>query len=78
MRLFKRQLVLIARALAQQPKVVLLDELTASVDFGNQGRAMQEARRLASQGLAVLLLTHDPNHPLRHANQAMLIFGVAA
>ena len=48
MRLFKRQLVLIARALAQQPKVVLLDELTASVDFGNQGRAMQEARRLAS------------------------------
>ena len=69
----ERQLVLIARALAQQPRVVVLDEPTASLDFGNQGRVMREIRRLATEGLAVLFTTHDPNHALRFADHALLI-----
>lgn len=69
----ERQLALIARALAQEPRVVVLDEPTASLDFGNQGRVMAEMRRLAADGLAVVFSTHDPNHALRHADRALLI-----
>jgi iron complex transport system ATP-binding protein len=69
----ERQLVLIGRALAQQPRVVLLDEPTASLDFGNQGVVLRAVRNLASQGLAVLFTTHDPNQALRCANYAILM-----
>ena len=71
----ERQLALIARALAQEPRLVVLDEPTASLDFGNQGIVMAEIRRLAETGLAVVFSTHDPNHALRHADRAMLIRG---
>lgn len=69
----ERQLALVARALAQEPRVIVLDEPTASLDFGNQGGVMREIRRLAADGLAVLFSTHDPNHALRHADRALLI-----
>lgn len=69
----ERQLALIARALAQEPKLVVLDEPTASLDFGNQGRVMREVRSLAAAGLAVVFSTHDPNQALRHADRAILI-----
>lgn len=69
----ERQLVLIARALAQQPQAVLLDEPTASLDFGNQGLVMHAIRALAAEGLAVLFTTHDPNQALRCADRAMLM-----
>ena len=69
----ERQLALIARALAQQPRIVLLDEPTASLDFGNQGLVMREIRQLAADGLAVLFTTHDPNHALRFADRALLM-----
>ena len=64
----ERQLVLIARALAQEPRLVVLDETTASLDFGNQGRVLDEIRTLTAAGLAVLFTTHDPNHALRVAD----------
>jgi iron complex transport system ATP-binding protein len=69
----ERQLSLIARALAQQARLVMLDEPTASLDFGNQGRVMREVRRLADAGMAVLFSTHDPNLALRHADEAWLL-----
>lgn len=69
----ERQLVLIARALAQDARVVVLDEPTASLDFGNQGRVLGEIRRLAAAGLAVLFTTHDPNQALRVADRALLL-----
>jgi iron complex transport system ATP-binding protein len=69
----ERQLVLLARALAQEPRYVVLDEPTASLDFGNQGKVMGEIRALAAAGHGVLFTTHDPNHALRVADRAYLL-----
>jgi iron complex transport system ATP-binding protein len=69
----ERQLVLLARALAQEPRFIVLDEPTASLDFGNQGKVMREIRALAGAGHGVLFTTHDPNHALRAADRAYLL-----
>jgi iron complex transport system ATP-binding protein len=69
----ERQLVLLARALAQEPRFIILDEPTASLDFGNQGKVMREIRALARSGHGVLFTTHDPNHALRTADRAFLL-----
>lgn len=68
----ERQLALIARALAQQPSALILDEPTASLDFGNQIRVMSTLRELARQGLGVLLCTHQPDHALHFADRVAL------
>ncbi|WP_449314520.1 ABC transporter ATP-binding protein [Rubneribacter sp.] len=58
----ERQMVLIARALAQQPRVMVMDEPCASLDFGNQARLLEQMLDLAEQGMALVMTTHDPNH----------------
>jgi iron complex transport system ATP-binding protein len=69
----ERQLVFMARALAQEPRYVVLDEPTASLDFGNQGLVMRRIVSLARDGLGVLFTTHDPNQALRHADDVALL-----
>lgn len=73
----ERQLALVARALAQQPRYMLLDEPTASLDFGNQGRVMRQLRTLTDRGLGILFTTHDPNQAARHAARVALFGGGA-
>jgi|WetSurMetagenome_2_1015567.scaffolds.fasta_scaffold18396_4 iron complex transport system ATP-binding protein len=63
----ERQLVLIARMLAQQPSILLLDEPTAHLDLKNQTIVMRLVRRLAKTGLSVIMTSHFPNHALTFA-----------
>lgn len=69
----ERQLALIARALVQQPRLLVLDEPTASLDFGNQIRVLEQVARLRAEGLSVLMTTHQPEHALRIADRIALL-----
>ncbi|HLN07427.1 MAG TPA: ABC transporter ATP-binding protein [Xanthobacteraceae bacterium] len=69
----QRQLALIARALAQDAPILVLDEPTASLDFGNQTMVLEKIRDLAAAGYGVVLSTHDPDHALLVANCVVVI-----
>ena len=69
----ERQLVMLARALAQQAPVLVLDEPTASLDFGNRARVLAEVDRLRAAGMTILFSTHEPDQALAHADRALLL-----
>jgi iron complex transport system ATP-binding protein len=69
----QRQLVLIARAMAQAAPFIVMDEPTASLDFGNQVRVLQEIRKLSARGSGVILSTHDPDHAFAVADRVILM-----
>jgi len=73
----ERQLVLVARALAQDTPLIVLDEPTASLDYGNRARVLRELDRLRSAGLGIVFSTHEPDHALVHADRALLLAGGA-
>lgn len=69
----QRQMVLIARALAQGAQAIIMDEPTASLDFANRFRIENVIRDLTQRGVAILLSTHDPDQAARLAEKAILI-----
>ena len=60
----ERQLVMIAAALTQQPELMILDEPTAHLDFGNAHRFLELVFRLQERGMGVMMTTHFPDHAL--------------
>ena len=56
------QLVMIARALTQEPDILFLDEPTSHLDLGNQMRMLTIIEKLATSGIAVVQSTHFPDH----------------
>ena len=60
----ERQQATIARAIAQEPKIILMDEPTSSLDFGNQLRTVQMIHALAQRDYAVVMTTHNPDHAI--------------
>lgn len=69
----ERQLVLLARALAQEPEILMLDEPTTGLDYRNQVRVLERICLLRDQGYAVIMTTHDPDHAFRCEAKALLL-----
>lgn len=67
------QMVLIARALAAEPKILVLDEPESNLDFRNQLIVLETMTELTRQGITVIFNTHYPDHALRRANKALLL-----
>lgn len=68
----QKQLVLIARAVAQETNLMLLDEPTAALDFSNQIKVWEILQKLASSGKTIFVCTHDPNHVLWFCDRVII------
>ena len=66
-------MVLIARALAQQGQVLLMDEPTASLDYGNQLKVLKQVKKLCREGMSVLISSHNPQHALWFADDILAL-----
>ena len=57
----EQQLVMIARLIAQEPKILLLDEPTSHLDFINQSHLLKLLKQLVAEGMTIVAVMHDPN-----------------
>lgn len=69
----EKQMVLIARALVQQPKLLIMDEPAASLDFGNQIKLLTQVKALRALGISVFMSTHHPQHAASLADDVILL-----
>ena len=69
----EQQLVLIARALVQKAPILMLDEPTANLDFGNQLLVLEQARSLAREGYTVIQTTHHPEQSYLFSDRILAI-----
>ena len=67
------QLAYIARALAAEPELLVLDEPESSLDFKNQAAVLNVIDQLTSSGLGVIINTHFPAHALARAASGILV-----
>jgi len=69
----ERQLTLIARALAQGARTLIMDEPASGLDYGNQLRLLEQIIRLSREGYTFIKSTHFPEHALWVADRAIMI-----
>lgn len=70
----ERQLALIARAIAQQAKILVMDEPSASLDYGNKLRVMETVKSLTNDGYTVIQSTHDPDQAYLYSDQILALY----
>ncbi len=68
----ERQLAAIARSLAQEPDVLLLDEPTSHLDLANSNRVLKMMKTITGQGKTVVFTTHDPNAAAAFSDHVVL------
>lgn len=66
-------MVLIARALAQNARILLMDEPCANLDYGNQIRVMEKLKKLSHEGYLIIQSTHSPDHAFLFADQVLVL-----
>lgn len=69
----ERQLIMIAKALVQAPRLIVMDEPTSNLDLGNQMKVLGEVKKLKDEGLSIIMTTHFPNHAFLCSSQVFLI-----
>ena len=68
----ERQMVLIARALAQKAKFLIMDEPTSNLDFGNQVKVLNQIKKLSKKNIGIIMTTHSPDHVFLCATKAIV------
>jgi iron complex transport system ATP-binding protein len=71
----ERQMVVIARALAQEARFMILDEPASNLDYGNQVRVIRKVRELAGRSIGILMATHHPDHAFMAASRVAVLSG---
>ena len=71
----ERQLVLMARAIAQQAKILVMDEPSANLDFGNKLRVMKTVKGLTADGYTIIQSTHDPEQAYLYSDKILALHG---
>jgi len=71
----ERQLVLIARAMAQNAKILIMDEPSSSLDFGNRICVMDTIKELTKHGYCVIQSTHDPDQAYQYSDKILAMYG---
>lgn len=69
----QQRLAMIARALAQQAQILVMDEPSSDLDYANQQLVEETIRELQSRGYGILLSTHAPEYPYSIATKALLL-----
>ena len=69
----ERQLMLLARALVQNASMLIMDEPTANLDYGNSCRVMERVKRLGERGYTIIFSTHDPNQAFSYATKVLAL-----
>lgn len=69
----EKQMVMVARALVQQADIMIMDEPTASLDYGNESKILRTIRQISGTGISIILITHSPNHAFLSGNKVAIM-----